>query len=153
MMAQIMDLPSADRFNLATLRKVLYGGPSIPIDLLKRAIRFFGCDMVQSYGQVESAGVLTFLQPEDHSLDEGAPYMRRLTSVGKEAIGSGERILASATSGGYGHTINKTILMAYLPVEFAAPGTDVGVEIMRGNFAGSVEHPVLYDPKNTRQKV
>jgi acyl-CoA synthetase (AMP-forming)/AMP-acid ligase II len=92
MMAQIMDLPSADRFNLVTLRKVLYGGPSIPLDLLKRAIRFFACDMVQSYGQVESAGVLTFLQPEDHSLDEGAPYMRRLTSVGKEAIGVEVRV-------------------------------------------------------------
>ncbi len=96
MMAQIMDLPSADRFNLSTLRKVLYGGPSIPLDLLKRAIRFFGCDMVQSYGQVESAGVLTFLQPEDHSLDEGAPYMRRLTSVGKEAIGVEVRVADEA---------------------------------------------------------
>ncbi|MGZ8448895.1 MAG: class I adenylate-forming enzyme family protein [Candidatus Deferrimicrobiaceae bacterium] len=87
MMAQILDLPSGDSFNLATLRKVLYGGPFIPLDLLKRAIRFFGCDMVQSYGQVESGGVLTFLHPEDHSLDESAPYMRRLMSVGKEAIG------------------------------------------------------------------
>jgi long-chain acyl-CoA synthetase len=92
MMAQIMDLSFADRFNLAALRKVLYGGPSIPLDLLKRAIRFFGCDMVQSYGQVESAGVLTFLQPEDHSLDESAPYMRKLTSVGKEAIGVEVRV-------------------------------------------------------------
>jgi long-chain acyl-CoA synthetase len=87
MMAEILDLPSGDSFNLATLRKVLYGGPFIPLDLLKRAIRFFGCDMVQSYGQVESGGVLTFLHPEDHSLDESAPYMRRLMSVGKEAIG------------------------------------------------------------------
>ena len=92
MMAQIMDLSSADRFNLATLRKVLYGGPFIPLDLLKRAIRFFGCDMVQLYGQVESAGVLTFLQPEEHSLDESAPYMRKLTSVGKEAIGVEVRV-------------------------------------------------------------
>jgi long-chain acyl-CoA synthetase len=87
MMAQILDLPSRDSFNLATLRKVQYGGPFIPLDLLKRAIRFFRCDMVQSYGQVESSGVLTFLHPEDHSLDESAPYMRRLMSVGKEAIG------------------------------------------------------------------
>jgi len=87
MMAQILDLPSAGRFNLATLRKVLYGGPIIPLDLLKRAIRFFGCDMVQAFGQVESSGVLTFLHPEDHSLEETAPYMRRLISVGKEAIG------------------------------------------------------------------
>ncbi len=93
MMAQILALPSADRFNLATLRTVLYGGPSLPLDLLKRAIRFFGCDMVQSYGQVESCGVLTFLPPEDHSLDESSPYMRRLISVGKEAIGVEVRVV------------------------------------------------------------
>lgn len=93
MMAQILDLPSADRYNLATLRKVLYGGPIIPLDLLKRAIRFFGCDMVQAYGQVESSGILTFLHPEDHSLEENAPYMRRLMSVGKEAVGVEIRVV------------------------------------------------------------
>ena len=93
MMARILDLPSADRFNLTTLRKVLYGGPFIPLDLLKRANRFFACDMVQSYGQVESSGVLSFLHPGDHSLEESAPYMRRLMSVGKEAIGVEIRIV------------------------------------------------------------
>jgi long-chain acyl-CoA synthetase len=93
MMARILSLPSADRFNLSTLRTVIYGGGSIPLDLLRRAIRFFRCDMVQSYGQVESAGVLTFLHPEDHSLDESVPYMRKLTSVGKEAVGVEVRVV------------------------------------------------------------
>jgi long-chain acyl-CoA synthetase len=93
MMAHILDLPDAGRYNLATLQMVLYGGSFIPIDLLKRAIRFFGCRMAQSYGQVESAGVLTFLHPEDHSLDENAPYMRKLMSVGKEAIGVEVRVV------------------------------------------------------------
>ncbi|HEU5360830.1 MAG TPA: AMP-binding protein, partial [Candidatus Deferrimicrobiaceae bacterium] len=93
MMAQILDLPSADRFNLATLRKIIYRGNSLPLNLVKRAIRFFGCGMVQSYGLVESSGVLTFLHPEDHSLDESAPYMRRLMSAGKEAIGVEIRVV------------------------------------------------------------
>lgn len=93
MMARILSLPSADRYNLSTLRTVIYGGGSIPLDLLRRAIRFFRCGMVQSYGQVESAGLLTFLHPEDHSLDESVPYMRKLTSVGKEAVGVEVRVL------------------------------------------------------------
>lgn len=93
MMARILSLPAAERYNLATLRMVLYGGSSIPLDLLRRAIRFFRCDMVQSYGQVESAGVLSFLHPEDHSLDESIPYMRKLTSVGKEAVGVEIRVV------------------------------------------------------------
>jgi len=93
MMARILDLPSASRFNLATLKTLLYGGASIPIELQKRAIRFFRCGLVQSYGQVESAGVLTFLHAEDHSLEESAPYMRKLMSVGKEAIGVEVRVV------------------------------------------------------------
>src|SRR5512134_513996 len=93
MVARILDLPSASRFNLATLKMVLYGGAAIPIELQKRAIRFFRCGLVQSYGQVESGGVLTFLHEEDHSLEESAPYMRKLMSVGKEAIGVEVRVV------------------------------------------------------------
>jgi acyl-CoA synthetase (AMP-forming)/AMP-acid ligase II len=63
------------------------------MDLLKRAIRFFRCGVVQSHGQLESAGVLTVLHEEDHSLDEGTPYMRKLMSVGKEAIGVEVRVV------------------------------------------------------------
>jgi len=92
MMARILAFPSAGKFNLSTLRTVLYGGGVIPLDLLKRAIRFFPCGLCQSHGQVESAGVLTFLHEEDHSLDESTPYMRKLMSVGKEAIGVEVRV-------------------------------------------------------------
>jgi long-chain acyl-CoA synthetase len=93
MMAQILAFPSAGKFNLSTLRTVLYGGAVIPLGLLKRAIRFFRCGLVQSHGQLESSGVLTVLQEEDHSLDEGTPYMRKLMSVGKEAIGVEVRVV------------------------------------------------------------
>jgi acyl-CoA synthetase (AMP-forming)/AMP-acid ligase II len=93
MMAQILAFPSAGKFNLSTLRTVLYGGAVIPLDLLKRAIRFFRCGLVQSHGQVESAGFLTVLHEEDHTLDESAPYMRKLMSVGKETIGVEVRVV------------------------------------------------------------
>lgn len=93
MMAQIVDLPDAPRFDIATLRKVVYGGSFINVDLQKRAARFFGCDMVQSYGQVESSGILTFLHAEDHSLDESASSIRKLASVGKEAVGVEVRVV------------------------------------------------------------
>jgi len=93
MMARILEFPSAGKFNLSTLRTVLYGGSVIPLDLLKRAIRFFRCGFVQSHGQLESAGILTVLHEEDHSLEESTPYMRKLISVGKEAIGVEVRVV------------------------------------------------------------
>jgi len=96
MMARILALPSASKYNLSTLRTVMYGGTAIPVDLIKRAIRFFPCGLVQTYGLVESAGVLTFLHEEDHSLDESVPYMRKLLSVGKEAVGVEVRVVDEA---------------------------------------------------------
>ncbi len=93
MMSQILDLPEAARCDIGTLRKVVYRGPFISADLLRRAIRFFGCAMVQSYGPVESSGILTFLQAEDHSLDETARSIRMLSSVGKEALGVEVRVV------------------------------------------------------------
>ena len=93
MMAQILAYPASGKFNLSTLKTVLYGGAVIPLDLLKRAIRFFPCSLVQSHGQVESTGILTVLQEEDHSLDESSPYMRKLMSIGKEAIGVEVRVV------------------------------------------------------------
>jgi len=93
MMAQIVDLPEAPRFDIATLRTVVYGGSFINAGLQRRAVRFFNCDMVQSYGQVESSGILTFLHAEDHSLEESAPSIRKLASVGKEAVGVEVRVV------------------------------------------------------------
>ncbi|MCL1926588.1 MAG: AMP-binding protein [Syntrophorhabdaceae bacterium] len=93
MMARILDTPDARHFNLATLRMVLYGGAWISVDLMRRAISFFRCSLVQSYAHVETTGILTFLHEEDHSMNEGAPYMKKLMSVGKEALGLEVRVV------------------------------------------------------------
>lgn len=109
MISRILDTPEAGRYNLTSLRLVMYGGEFIPFDLLKRAIGFFRCGMARGYGRIESAGVLSFLHPEDHSLDESSPYMRRLLSVGKEAIGVELRVVddrgAPLPPGGVGELV------------------------------------------------
>ncbi len=93
MMARIVGLPDAGRYDISTLRKVVYRGPFVNIDLLRRAADFFRCDMVQSYGQVESSGILTFLHAEDHAMDGSIRSIRRLGSVGKESLGVEIRVV------------------------------------------------------------
>ncbi|MCL2103240.1 MAG: AMP-binding protein, partial [Syntrophorhabdaceae bacterium] len=93
MMSRMLDVPNARGFNLATLRMVLYGGAWISVDLMRRAIGFFRCSLVQSYAHVETTGMLTLLHEEDHSMVEGTPYMKKLMSVGKEALGMQVRIV------------------------------------------------------------
>ncbi|GAB4362709.1 MAG: fatty acid--CoA ligase [Deltaproteobacteria bacterium] len=93
MMAQILSVPGGERHDLSSLRAVIYGGAAIPLDLLRRAVAFFRCGMVRSHGQIESAGVLTFLHPEDHSLDESLSARRKLSSIGREAVGVEIRVV------------------------------------------------------------
>jgi acyl-CoA synthetase (AMP-forming)/AMP-acid ligase II len=93
MMAQILDHPDAQRCDVASLRKIVYPGPFVNIDLVRRAARFFRCGLVRSYGQVESSGILTFLHAEDHAFDGSPSSNRRLTSVGKEAVGVEVRVV------------------------------------------------------------
>ncbi len=74
-------------------------------------------------------------------------------AFGKEAIMDGEKVIASVTSAGYGHTIKKTILFAYLPLEYAKPGTKLTVEIRLKKFEGRVENNTIVDPKNIKVKM
>ncbi len=93
MLAQILDAPGAAPGDVATLRQVVYRGPFISADLLRRASRFFRCAMVQSYGQVESSGILTFLPAEDRVVGDDAPSIGMLSSIGKEALGVEVRVV------------------------------------------------------------
>ncbi|MBF0280577.1 MAG: GcvT family protein [SAR324 cluster bacterium] len=76
----------------------------------------------------------------------------RAVAVGKEAILDGEKVIGNVTSSGYGYTVEKTILLAYLPIEYANPGTEVNVEIMMQTFAGIVEKTAVYDHNSSRIK-
>jgi len=97
MLARILDVPGKERFDLSSLRLVIYGGAPVPPDLVRRAMAFFPCGLARAHGQPEAAGVLAFLHPDDHRLaerDEAAA--RRLASVGKEALGVEVRVADDA---------------------------------------------------------
>jgi glycine cleavage system aminomethyltransferase T len=71
---------------------------------------------------------------------------------GGEAIYNQGKVITRVRSGGYGYTIMKNILYAYLPMELAKPGTNVEVELLEGRFAAEVTSTVLYDPKGDKLK-
>jgi dimethylglycine dehydrogenase len=49
-------------------------------------------------------------------------------------------------AGGYGHTVGKSIALAYLPLEHTGEGTEVEVEILGHPRPGRVAADALYDP-------
>ena len=62
----------------------------------------------------------------------------------------GERPVAYVSSGGYGHVVERSIALAYLPVAHAAVGTELEVGILGERRRAVVAEQPLYDPLNER---
>ena len=57
---------------------------------------------------------------------------------------------AYVSSGGYGHTIERSIALAYLPVEHAAVGTELTIDVLGNRRAAVVSEQPLLDPAGER---
>jgi dimethylglycine dehydrogenase len=70
---------------------------------------------------------------------------------GLEPVYAGsERPVGYVASGGYGHTIERSIALAYLPVEHAAVGTELTVGILGDRRRAVVSEQPLLDPAGER---
>jgi 4-methylaminobutanoate oxidase (formaldehyde-forming) len=68
---------------------------------------------------------------------------------GGEPIYVGGRLVGRIRSGGYGYTIGQNIGLAYLPLDLAARGTGLEVEILGERVRAAVAADILYDPQGT----
>jgi 4-methylaminobutanoate oxidase (formaldehyde-forming) len=72
-------------------------------------------------------------------------------AIGGEAIMRDGKVLGVTSSGSYGHTIGKTIVFGYLPIEEAAQ-RDFSIEVFGEPIAATRRDAPLYDPGNERLK-
>ena len=93
MVHSLLQVPDVKKFDLSSLRLILYAGAPMPVELLKRALEVFPCGFAQLYGQTESGPFTTVLKPEDHILDGSEEKVRRLASSGKAALNYEIRIV------------------------------------------------------------
>jgi 4-methylaminobutanoate oxidase (formaldehyde-forming) len=78
------------------------------------------------------------------------PIAPATTIYGGEAVWKDGRVLGRLRSGGYGYTVGRNIGLLYLPIELAAPGTALEVEVFGERVAAEVAPDVLYDPQGAR---
>jgi glycine cleavage system T protein len=71
-------------------------------------------------------------------------------ALGGEPVRVDGWVAGRITSGGFGYTVGLSIAYAYLPVELAAPGVPVAVEVFGDWIAGAVAAEPLWDPKGER---
>jgi long-chain acyl-CoA synthetase len=93
MIHSLIQVPDVSKYDLTSLRLILYAGSSMPVELLKKALAIFPCGFAQLYGQTESGPFTTVLKPEDHILDGTEKSVARLASSGKAALNYEIRIV------------------------------------------------------------
>jgi 4-methylaminobutanoate oxidase (formaldehyde-forming) len=75
-------------------------------------------------------------------------------ALGKEPIrlaGSGE-IISWVASGGYGYSVQESIVYAYLPIQYSKAGTELEIEFFGENVKAVVVRMPLWDPQGERIK-
>lgn len=75
-----------------------------------------------------------------------------LIPIGNEPVRSGDQVVSWITSGGYGYSVGRSIAYAYLPLEYAAIGTALDVEIIGDRIGAEVAREPLWDSKGERLK-
>jgi dimethylglycine dehydrogenase len=71
---------------------------------------------------------------------------------GWEPVLDGDTIIGYVTSGEYGHVVDKSIALAYVPMSCSQPGTRLGIKILGERFGATVVQASLYDPTNAKLK-
>ena len=80
------------------------------------------------------------------TLDADTPMLLR----GSETISRNGEVLGVVTSGGYGHTVGKTIAYGYLPAAEAAHDEGFEIEVYRETYAAVRHEGALYDPERKK---
>jgi dimethylglycine dehydrogenase len=134
---------------------------------LEKAYRLWGVDMSADYTPLE-AGMGRFVAfDKGDFVGRDALVRQRERGVeralaclvvdatdsdphGYEPILADGKIVGYVAAGGYGHTLEKTIALGYLPNAYLEPGTELEVQILGERRAARVVEQPLYDPKNQR---
>ncbi len=69
---------------------------------------------------------------------------------GGEAVYCDGKVIGRVRSGGWGYTLQKNILYAYLPKDIAKTGERLEIDLIEGRRAAEVTATVLFDPKGER---
>ncbi len=85
----LLQAPQSRTTDFSSLELIAYGASPAPLDLLRQALKVFGCGFAQLYGLTETTGAITYLPPEDH----GEHAVERLKSCGKPMLGVELRVV------------------------------------------------------------
>lgn len=78
----LAESPSIKKYDLSSMKSLIYGGGPMHAQNLKEAIQRIGKCLTQLYGMGETPMTITYLPHDDHILKGDALQMKRLSSAG-----------------------------------------------------------------------
>jgi long-chain acyl-CoA synthetase len=93
MISSLINHPEIKKYDLSSLRLIMYGSAPISAEVLRQAMETFKCRFIQCYGATETSGFCGFLLPEDHMLAGSEKQLRKIASCGREAIWAELRVV------------------------------------------------------------
>jgi len=94
MIIMMLQQPDFDRYDLSSLRQVIYGSSPMAMEWILRALQGFpGVEFIQAYGLTETAPLLTMLEMADHRQALESGDHRLLQSVGRQLPGVDMKIV------------------------------------------------------------
>ena len=86
--------PDIGRYDLSSLRQVIYGSSLMAAEWIRKAVECFeGVEFIQAYGLTETAPLLTMLSMADHEKAMSSGPEELLKSVGQPLVGIDMRIV------------------------------------------------------------
>jgi long-chain acyl-CoA synthetase len=86
MINMVVNHPEISRFDLSSLRRLVYGASPMPEAVIRKAMEVIpGVDFYQAYGQTESSPVITVMGPEYHTVS--GPRAGKLKGAGRVVAG------------------------------------------------------------------
>jgi dimethylglycine dehydrogenase len=74
-------------------------------------------------------------------------------AIADEVVFHNGEVVGFVSSGGYGHFVQKSIALAFVPTELAVEGTQFEVEILGDRIPATLAADALYDPSGERMRV
>jgi acyl-CoA synthetase (AMP-forming)/AMP-acid ligase II len=79
----LLDYPELRKYDLSSLRNIIYGASAIAPERLKQALNTFGPIFTQLFGQTEAPMMISVLSREEHIIDDPEREMRIFSSAGR----------------------------------------------------------------------
>jgi dimethylglycine dehydrogenase len=132
---------------------------------IEKSYRMWGSDLTSEYSILE-AGLNRFVRLNKGDFigrealirqqEAGIPQsfitlevdVRDADCLGNEPLYLGEKMVGRVTAGAFGHSVGKSLALAYVKPEAAEAGTELKVDILGELFPARVIEESPYDPEN-----